>query len=81
MRNRPSSRRQAALVNRPWEHSTGPRTPEGKARVAANGKVRQKGPQSVRELRAELAEFQHLIAQMQTDRKALNGGTDMAPLA
>ena len=36
--------RQAALTNRPWEHSTGPRTPEGKARVAANGKARQKGP-------------------------------------
>jgi hypothetical protein len=30
--------RQAALAGRPWEHATGPRTPEGKARAAANGK-------------------------------------------
>ena len=28
--------RQAALRNRPWEHSTGPRTPEGKARSSLN---------------------------------------------
>jgi len=28
---------EAALANRPWEHSTGPRTAEGKARSAANG--------------------------------------------
>jgi hypothetical protein len=73
--------RQAALAARPWERSTGPRTPEGKARVAANGKARQKGPSSVRERRAELAEFQHLIAQMQASRKRLDDGTDMAPLA
>ena len=31
--------RQAALIRtwRPWEHSTGPRTDEGKARTAHNG--------------------------------------------
>lgn len=28
--------RQAARRNRPWEHSTGPRTPEGKARCSLN---------------------------------------------
>jgi hypothetical protein len=30
---------QAAAIQRwrPWEHATGPRTPEGKARVALNG--------------------------------------------
>jgi hypothetical protein len=28
---------EAALANRPWEHSMGPRTAEGKARSAANG--------------------------------------------
>ena len=28
--------RQAALRNKPWKHSTGPRTPEGQARSRAN---------------------------------------------
>jgi hypothetical protein len=32
--------RQLALVNRPWQFATGPRTPEGKARAAANGRRR-----------------------------------------
>ncbi len=30
--------REAALAKRPWARSTGPRTPEGKARAAANAK-------------------------------------------
>ncbi len=63
--------RQAALAGRAWEHSTGPRTAEGKARSAANGKLRQKGPRSVRERRAEVAGFRALIGIMQAGRKAL----------
>ena len=47
--------RQSALANRPWEHATGPRTAAGKAQAARNGKVRQKGAQSVREVKALLA--------------------------
>ena len=43
--------REAALNLRPWELSTGPRTVAGKAIAAANGKRRQKGRYSVRELR------------------------------
>ena len=35
--------RAAALANKPWLHSTGPRTPEGKARSAANGKLGPEG--------------------------------------
>ena len=53
--------REAAIVNRPWRFATGPRTPEGKARAAANGKKWQKGEQSVQELRAEVADIQALI--------------------
>ena len=34
--------REAALRNRPWEHSTGPRTKKGKAKAAENG--RSRGP-------------------------------------
>lgn len=47
--------RETALLNKPWKRSTGPRTAAGKARSAANGKTRQKGPKSVREARAEVA--------------------------
>ena len=42
---------QIALAHRPWEQSTGPRSPEGKKRAALNGKSRQIGVLSVRELR------------------------------
>ena len=65
--------RQAALAGKPWEHSTGPKSIEGKAASAANGKVRQKGPQSVRELRAELVEVHGLLAQLQAMRGRLAG--------
>jgi hypothetical protein len=65
--------RQAALANRPWQFSTGPRTPEGKARVARNGKRRQLGPLSVREIRADLAELRTLVAQMQQARATAAG--------
>jgi hypothetical protein len=44
--------RQAVLRNRPWERSTGPRTPQGKLQAAHNGKCRQTGRLSLRELRA-----------------------------
>jgi len=56
--------RASALKNKPWEHTTGPRTASGKARVAANGKKRQKGAKSVRELRAELREVHELLQVM-----------------
>ena len=63
--------RAATLAHQPWRHSTGPRTPEGKAKVAANGKARQKGEQSIRQLRAELAEFHDLARTMAGVRKRL----------
>ena len=63
--------RAAALANRPWMHSTGPKSPEGKARVAQNGKRRQLGVLSVRELRAELAEMRSLLNAMRGARAAI----------
>lgn len=42
--------RAAALKNQPWKHSTGPKTAEGKAQAARNGKTRQLGNYSYREL-------------------------------
>ena len=56
--------RLAALANRPWQYSTGPKSQAGKVRSAANGKTRQKGPVSVRELRAELADVRSLVKSM-----------------
>lgn len=53
--------REAALRNRPWLFSTGPKTAEGKSRAAANGKRRQTGPISVREMKADLKEVRSLI--------------------
>lgn len=46
-----ASLREAIQKSQPWTKSTGPRTPAGKARSALNGKRRQKGLVSVRELR------------------------------
>jgi hypothetical protein len=40
------------MKNQPWLRSTGPKTSAGKLKVAANGKVRQTGPHSYRELLA-----------------------------
>ena len=65
--------RAAALANKPWLHSTGPRTAEGKARAAANGKRAQKGEKSVRERRAELAGFMGLAREMAAARNSLAG--------
>src|SRR4051812_15280303 len=60
--------RQAALENRPWRFSTGPRTAEGKARAAENGKARQKGPLSLTAIQAELAAYRGLMRQMREAR-------------
>ena len=53
--------RQAAARNQPWRFSTGPRSPEGKAQVAQNGRRRQVG-QSVREVRGNMAELKRIMA-------------------
>lgn len=63
--------RAAILLRRPWEHSTGPRTAEGKARSSRNGSLGRAGP-SVRELRAELAGIFDLIRQMDAIRRSLS---------
>jgi hypothetical protein len=64
--------RQAALAHRPWTFSTGPRTPEGKARSARNGKGRR--PDLRRsEARELLAPVTDLVAQMAALRRELLG--------
>ena len=64
--------RRSALRNRPWEHSTGPRTPSGKAQSARNGKNSQKGPLSLREVRAALKGVGELVRHMREARDQLS---------
>ena len=58
--------RLVAMRNRPWLSSTGPRSPEGKRRVATNGKQRQTRELSVREAR-------RLFGQLTADLPLLRG--------
>ena len=53
--------RDAINRKKPWQLSTGPRTPAGKAIVARNGKVRQMNPRSIREIRADICGIMCLI--------------------
>jgi hypothetical protein len=66
--------RRGALANKPWLLATGPKTEVGKAKVARNGKKRQIGPRSVREVRADLKAVRELVHQMQQARVAAGGG-------
>jgi hypothetical protein len=65
--------RAAILRNQPWLRSTGPRTPEGKARAAENGRKRQKGTLSTPQLRAILAEVRSLSRSMSRQVKVVCG--------
>jgi hypothetical protein len=56
--------RTAALRNKPWLRSTGPKSPEGRAQSAINGKQGQVGARSVREVRADLKAVRALIRAM-----------------
>ena len=62
--------RQAAYAHQPWRYSTGPRTDEGKAAAARNGKYRQQGHLSIRELKADLRAFRSLVNEMKETRTA-----------
>src|SRR5438270_384279 len=61
--------RQSALANKPWQYSTGPRSLAGKEQARRNGKVRQKGHRSVREVRQLLAQLEALAMDMAASRR------------
>ena len=63
--------RMSAVAHRPWTHSTGPRTAEGKAQAAINGKARQKSGRSVRELRRDLEPLRSLLKTIREQRQLL----------
>jgi hypothetical protein len=53
--------RAAIAKHKPWLHNTGPVSADGKARVAQNGRARQKDALSIRQVRALMAEVRSLI--------------------
>jgi hypothetical protein len=61
--------RASVLARRPWEHSTGPRTPAGKKRSALNGCTYQRGEKSRRKLQIELKSLFALIHEMERSRR------------
>jgi len=61
--------REVALKYRPWQYATGPRTPEGKAKVAENGRYAQKGEVSRRQREKEVAEAHNLLAELAAVRR------------
>jgi hypothetical protein len=56
--------RETALAHRPWEHSTGPTTAEGKTKSAANGRKRQRGAKSSRQIRKEVLREVSLLGEL-----------------
>ena len=66
-----SMNRMRDAINRkkPWQLSTGPRTPAGKAIVARNGKARQINSRSIREIRADICE---IICLIEANRRSWN---------
>ena len=69
--------RASAKLHRPWKHSTGPRTAEGKAQAILNGKTRQKGDRSVRELHRDLAPLRQLLQTIREQRQLLTAQNPM----
>ena len=61
--------RETALRHQPWRYARGPTSPAGKARAAANGKTRQLGLYSVREMRADLVNLRTLVDEMRQSRR------------
>ncbi|CAN5187262.1 hypothetical protein BH11PLA2_BH11PLA2_50450 [soil metagenome] len=63
--------RAVALQSQPWLSATGPRTPGGKAIVSDNGRKRQKGIASVRQIRNEMVATRTLERDMRASRGLL----------
>jgi len=68
-----TEQRERCLLNKPWKASNGPRTPQGKAKVAANGRGRKPNPGSARQLQMQLAGPSTLLGMMQAMRREMAG--------
>jgi len=65
---------EAALRNRPWEKSTGPRTEEGKARSALNGAYNQTSSISIREMHQKVHDVEVSVQELAELRRRLDRG-------
>ena len=74
-------RRQSANARRlkPWKHSTGPRSAEGKQRVAMNGWKNQPNANSRRQIRIALADVTGMTAQMVEWRRMITSFNGQGP--
>jgi hypothetical protein len=63
--------REAALAAKPWHFATGPKSLEGKRKSAANGRRRQKGEFSARQILATTAEINRMIRSLSELRHSL----------
>ena len=61
--------RESALKNQPWRYTRGPTTPEGKARVAENGRYAQKDAVSRRQREKAVADAHSVLVQMAAIRR------------
>ncbi len=64
--------REAAMGNKAWLLSTGPKTAAGKAKVALNGRKHMKDEMSAREKRAAVADVDLLVGQLRRLRLTVN---------
>jgi len=68
--------REAAVRNKAWLFSTGPKTTAGKAKVALNGRKHMKDEMSVREKRAAVADVDLLVSELRQLRMSAGEGID-----
>jgi hypothetical protein len=61
--------RAAALRHQPWRWACGPKTSAGKLQSVTNGKKRQKGSRSLREIRGDLAELRQWLQELRETRR------------
>lgn len=64
-----SRQRKNAVSRQPWRHSTGPTTPDGKLRSAANGHKHVCRPGSRREAQRSVLDVHDMIAAMREMRQ------------
>jgi hypothetical protein len=61
------------LARQPWQRSTGPTSHEGKRRSASNGHRHRADPNSLRQLKASVADVGGMVAAMADLRRSLTG--------